>query len=235
MTLQMTRTLLCAIAAAAGVASLIATVTHANAQNAIAGAGAVSGANSNSGAAAGAVSGSSSINQTFEGARPGRMVQGDNTKATIENVPDIIPPNITHTNPCIISYSAGAGVVGVGAAIGFGIKDENCQDINTGVFLAQLEAGNEAMKGMNLALHFYCKQNEEVREIAMLRGMSDCGQAVPVAAVQPAAFTPPVQTTEPKPAPSGNAKDGRCVLGFDYTTGQCRKQTAFVSDRRADG
>lgn len=217
---------------------LLALNAPSYAQTANAGAGALAGANAQSGAAAGAQAvggGNAGINQTFEGSNR-RQVQGDNTKATIENVPDIIPPNITHTNPCIISYSAGAGVVGVGAAIGFGIKDENCQTINMGVYLAQVEAGNESLKGMNLSLHYVCSQNEEVQQLAMLRGISDCGKAKQVAEVQPAAFVAPPPAP---PIPPGNAKRNNgtlgCAFGFDRVTGQCAKKTAFVDHLRADG
>lgn len=118
---------------------------------------------------------------------------------TIRNVPEIVAPNISGGNPCLVGVSGGGAGPGIGITLGFGYSDKGCDRRNNAALLS-----NIGMKDAAVAL--MC-QDDSVRR-ALAESGHPCAEDRPVAAVAPAstaAVDPAVIRREqqiPAPAPA---------------------------------
>lgn len=98
---------------------------------------------------------------------------------TLRNVPEIIAPNISGGNPCLVGISGGGAGPGIGVTIGIGYSDKGCERRNDAAILNNM--GNKAA-----AVEVLC-EDQMVRS-AMVRAGTPCQEDRPVArvaAIQP--------------------------------------------------
>lgn len=115
---------------------------------------------------------------------------------TIRNVPEIVAPNISGGNPCLVGVSGGGAGPGIGITLGFGYSDKGCDRRNNAALLSNMGLKDTAAELM-------C-DDDHVRE-AMLRSGHPCQadrvMAQPVAQVDPAIIRHKQAGVAPVPAP----------------------------------
>jgi hypothetical protein len=99
---------------------------------------------------------------------------------TIRNTPEIIAPNISGGNPCLVGISGGGAGPGIGVTIGIGYSDHSCERRNEAALLSNIGQ-------RDVAIELMC-DDSNVRA-AMLRTGHPCAGdrvvAAPVAAIDP--------------------------------------------------
>jgi hypothetical protein len=100
---------------------------------------------------------------------------------TLRNTPEIIAPNISGGNPCLVGISGGGAGPGIGITLGIGYSDKGCERRNSAALLSNIGQ-------RDVAIELMC-DDQAVRE-AMARSGHPCAAdravAAPVAAVDPA-------------------------------------------------
>lgn len=71
--------------------------------------------------------------------------------------PDIFPPTVVGTAPCLVTGSLGVGVTGFGIAGGTGILDKGCEQRNYAALLATI-GQKDAAKA------YLCRTNPDIKE-----------------------------------------------------------------------
>jgi hypothetical protein len=84
----------------------------------------------------------------------------------IDQTPDVFPPPVVGTAPCLVSGSLGVGVTGFGIAGGTAVHSEDCEHRNHAALLATI--GEKAA-----ARAYLCQVNEEIRKAFEALGQ-DC-------------------------------------------------------------
>lgn len=102
---------------------------------------------------------------------------------TIRNVPEIVAPNISGGNPCLIGASGGVAVAGVGVTLGGGWSDKGCERRNEAALLSN-------MGEKDVAAELMC-DDDHVRA-AMARTGHPCAADRRVAAVAPQVVAGPI-------------------------------------------
>ena len=99
---------------------------------------------------------------------------------TLRNTPEIIAPNISGGNPCLVGISGGGAGPGIGITFGVGYSDKGCERRNSAALLSNIGQ-------RDVAIELMC-DDQAVRE-AMQRSGHPCAAdravAAPVAAVDP--------------------------------------------------
>jgi hypothetical protein len=92
---------------------------------------------------------------------------------TLRNTPEIIAPNISGGNPCLVGISGGGAGPGIGITLGIGYSDKGCERRNSAALLSNI--GEKAV-----AIELMC-DDQNVRE-AMLRSGHPCAADRPAVA-----------------------------------------------------
>jgi hypothetical protein len=100
---------------------------------------------------------------------------------TLRNTPEIVAPNISGGNPCLVGISGGGAGPGIGITFGVGYSDRGCERRNSAALLSNI--GEK-----DVAIELMC-DDDNVRQ-AMARSGHPCAAdravATPVAQVDPA-------------------------------------------------
>jgi len=100
---------------------------------------------------------------------------------TLRNTPEIVAPNISGGNPCLVGISGGGAGPGIGITLGIGYSDKGCERRNSAALLSNIGQRDAAIELM-------C-DDQGVREALARSGhpcAADRAVAAPVAAVDPA-------------------------------------------------
>jgi hypothetical protein len=129
------------------------------------------------------------------------FTQNSGGTTTLRNTPEIIAPNISGGNPCLVGISGGGAGPGIGITIGVGYSDKGCERRNSAALLNNI--GEK-----DVAIELMC-DDDNVRQ-AMARTGHPCAADRPIVtarAVDPAvvrrqqdAAAPPAQIAAVKPA-----------------------------------
>jgi hypothetical protein len=92
---------------------------------------------------------------------------------TLRNTPEIIAPNISGGNPCLVGISGGGAGPGIGITLGIGYSDKGCERRNSAALLSNI--GEK-----DVAIELMC-DDQNVRE-AMQRSGHPCAADRPVVA-----------------------------------------------------
>lgn len=99
---------------------------------------------------------------------------------TVRNTPEIVAPNISGGNPCLVGVSGGGAGPGIGITLGFGYSDKGCERRNDAAVLSNLGQKEVAVALMCqdgnvrqafLAAGHPCPQDQRVATLAPTQAM----------------------------------------------------------------
>jgi hypothetical protein len=139
------------------------------------------GTNATDPAGANGTNGANSADPPALGSAGNPLTENIGGTTTLRNTPEIIAPNISGGNPCLVGISGGGAGPGIGITLGIGYSDKGCERRNSAALLSNIGQ-------RDVAIELMC-DDQAVRE-AMARSGHPCAAdravAAPVAAVDPA-------------------------------------------------
>ena len=148
-----------------------------------AGTNGANGTNATDPAGANGTNGANSADPPALGSAGNPFTQNSNVSGTttLRNTPEIVAPNISGGNPCLVGISGGGAGPGIGITLGIGYSDKGCERRNSAALLSNIGQRDAAIELM-------C-DDQGVREALARSGhpcAADRAVAAPVAAVDPA-------------------------------------------------
>jgi hypothetical protein len=144
-----------------------------------AGTNGANGTNATDPAGANGTNGANSADPPALGSAANPLTETINGSQTLRNTPEIVAPNISGGNPCLVGISGGGAGPGIGITFGVGYSDRGCERRNSAALLSNIGE-------RDVAVELMC-DDDGVRQ-AMARTGHPCAADRPaaVAAVDPA-------------------------------------------------
>jgi hypothetical protein len=131
------------------------------------------GTNATDPAGANGANGANSADPPALGSAGNPLTENIGGTTTLRNTPEIVAPNISGGNPCLVGISGGGAGPGIGITFGVGYSDKGCERRNSAALLSNI--GEK-----DVAIELMC-DDSNVRE-AMLRSGHPCAADRPVVA-----------------------------------------------------
>jgi hypothetical protein len=162
------------------------------------------GTNATDPAGANGTNGANSADPPALGSAGNPLTENIGGTQTIRNTPEIVAPNISGGNPCLVGISGGGAGPGIGITFGVGYSDRGCERRNSAALLSNIGE-------RDVAIELMC-DDQNVRE-AMARSGHPCAAdravAAPVAAVDPAVIRRQQDAAQPAAQLAAASKPAR--------------------------